>query len=91
MPTIIEYTQRKQPENRHPTRMVSPTSVSACGHAGLEPVGVPQRDGCWVFQYHCCRACGFTVRAVRRHVRDEDELAELQRRLAECQLSGASE
>jgi hypothetical protein len=47
MPTIVEYTERMQPENRYPTRLVSPASASACCAAGMEAVGVP--EPAWFF------------------------------------------
>jgi hypothetical protein len=56
----------------------------------MEAVGVPEPDGQWIFEYRRCRTCGYTVRAFLRYVPDEDELADLRRRLDECRLFGVA-
>lgn len=71
MPTIVEYTERMRPENRYPVRLVSPTSAGACCERDMQPIGVPEPDGRWIFEYRRCRACGFTVRAFLRYVPDD--------------------
>jgi len=53
----------------------------------MEPVGVPQQDTGWMFQYRRCRDCGFTVRAFLRFVPDEARLADLRRTFALRRLS----
>ncbi|HSB70047.1 MAG TPA: hypothetical protein VLT62_11995 [Candidatus Methylomirabilis sp.] len=87
MPTIVEYTQRKRPRNSYPEWMVSPTSAGPCCQGGMEPVGVPEPDGQWIFEYRRCRVCGFTVRAYLRYVLDDAELADLRKSLQACRLS----
>jgi len=91
MTTIVEYTERKQPKNSYPERMVSPTSASACCQDGMEALGIPGSEGGWIFEYRRCRVCGFTVRAVLRYALDDAERADLRWRLSRCRLSGVSE
>jgi predicted choloylglycine hydrolase len=91
MTTIVEYTERKQPKNSYPERMVSPTSASACCQDGMETLGIPRSEGGWIFEYRRCRVCGFTVRAFLRYVLNDGESTDLRRRLGRCRLSGVSE
>ena len=70
MQTIIEYTNTKVPENRFPSRIVSPPQSSSCCFSAMEEVGPPWVDGRWLVQYKRCRHCGFTVRAVVRYLPD---------------------
>ncbi len=39
MATIVEYTDRKQPENRYPTRIISPTRSQPCCFTDMEELG----------------------------------------------------
>jgi hypothetical protein len=58
MPAIVEHTERTQPENRYPTRLVPPASASAGCAAGMQAVGLPEPDGQWIFEYRRGRTCG---------------------------------
>jgi len=82
MPTIVEYTDRKPPENRYPHRIVSPPRSSACCFSDMEPVGGATREAHWEFRYRRCRTCGFTVRVILRPIPDEALLGELREELA---------
>jgi len=82
MRTIVEYTRCKAPENRFPQRIVSPPQSSACCFRDMEPIGRPQRDGQWVFQYQRCRTCGFTLRVILRYIPDQALLRDLRKTLA---------
>ena len=64
MPTIVEYTDARSPQNRYPERIVSPPRQGACCSREMEPVGTPEAEGRVTYQYRRCRRCGFTVRAV---------------------------
>jgi hypothetical protein len=88
VPTIVEYTERMRPENRYPVRLVSPTSAGACCERDMQPIGVPEPDGRWIFEYRRCRMCGFTVRAFLRYVLDDSDLADLRQRIRACRLFG---
>ena len=80
--TIVEYSDTKQPQNRYPARIVSPTRSGPCCFSAMEPLGETHRDGQWVYQYTRCRTCGYAVRLIVRHVPDEALLAELRKTLA---------
>jgi len=82
MATIVEYTDRKQPENRYPTRIISPTRPRLCCFTDMEELGTARETDRWVFQYKRCRHCGFTVRVILRALPDEAVAAELRRILA---------
>lgn len=82
MATIVEYTDRKPPENLYPGRIVSPPRSSACCFSSMDEVGEPQEDGRWVFRYKRCRSCGFTVRVIIREILDEALIRELRQTLA---------
>ena len=45
MPTIIEYTDKKQPENQFPERIVSPVRSGPCCFSDMEGLGEPQAEG----------------------------------------------
>ena len=82
MATIVTYTDQKPPENRYPTRIVSPPRSGPCCFSAMTEVGAPQRDGQWLFQYRRCPRCGFTVRVIVRALPDPALAAELRRILA---------
>jgi len=82
MPTIVEYTDRKPPENRYPHRIVSPPHASACCFSDMEEVGGATREARWENRYRRCRMCGFTVRVILRPVPDQALLTELRAELA---------
>jgi hypothetical protein len=82
MPTIVEYTDRKPPENRYPDRIVSPPRSSACCFSDMEDMGRATREAHWEYRYRRCRTCGFTVRVILRPIPDEALLAELRANLA---------
>ena len=48
----------------------------------MEPVGGPQQEGRWVFQYKRCRTCGYAVRVVVREIPDAALIADLRQILA---------
>ena len=39
MPTIVEYTDRKQPENLYPQRIISPPRSGPCCFSDMEEIG----------------------------------------------------
>ena len=80
--TIVEYTDRKRPENRYPKRIISPTRSQLCCFTDMEEIGTSHESDRWVFQYKRCRHCGFTVRVILREVPDETVAALLRRILA---------
>ena len=82
MGTIVEYTDRKLPENRYPHRIISPLRSSPCCFSEMEDVGAPMRDADWEYRYRRCRTCGFAVRLILRPIPDEALLKSLRRELA---------
>jgi hypothetical protein len=82
MPTIVEYTDDKQPRNLYPQRIISPVRSGPCCFTDMEEVGKPQEDGRWVFQYKRCRKCGFALRVILREIPDAALAAELRKILA---------
>ena len=82
MPTIVEYTDQKRPENLYPLRIISPPRCGPCCFSDMEEVGDPQEEGHWLFQYKRCRRCGFTVRVILREIQDAGLAAELRQTLA---------
>jgi hypothetical protein len=82
MPTIVEYTDRKPPENQYPHRIVSPPRSSACCFSDMEDMGRATREAHWEFRYRRCRTCGFTVRVILRPIPDEALLEDLRAELA---------
>ncbi len=82
MPTIVEYTDQKQPQNLYPVRIISPSHSNTCCFSDMEEIGEPQKDGHWVFQYRRCRKCGFAVRVIVRELPDETLIKELRNILA---------
>jgi len=82
MPTIVEYTDRKPPENRYPHRIVSPPCSSACCFSDMGEVGAVTREANWEYRYLRCRTCGFTVRVILRPIPDEALLKDLRAQLA---------
>ena len=82
MPTIVEYTDRKPPENRYPHLIVSPSRSHPCCFFDMEDVGVATRDGDWEYRFRRCRTCGFTVRVILRPIPDDALLTNLRQALA---------
>ncbi len=82
MRTIVEYTQKKAPQNLYPNRIISPPRSGPCCFSDMEEIGQPEQDGQWVFQYRRCRSCGFAVRVILRDVPDEALLTELRKILS---------
>lgn len=82
MATIVEYTNRKSPQNEYPRHIVSPFHSGPCCFSDMEELGVAEQDGRWVFQYRRCRECGFTVRAILQEIPDAVRADELRRILA---------
>jgi hypothetical protein len=82
MATIVEYNDQKQPENRFPERIVSPTHSGSCCFSDMEELGAPQPRGQWLYRYKRCRECGFTVRVILREIPDEALIADLREILA---------
>jgi len=81
MATIVEYTDVKAPQNRYPTRIISPAHAKPCCFTDLAEVGPAQQDGRWESQYKRCRQCGFTVRMIVRELPDAPLIGELRRTL----------
>ena len=71
MATIVEYTDRKRPQNRYPERIISPTRPQPCCFSDMEELVTSHATDRWVFQYKRCRQCGFTVRVILREIPDE--------------------
>ncbi len=82
MPTIVEYTDQKHPENLYPQRIISPPHSGPCCFSRMEEIGDLQREGNWEYRYKRCRTCGFAVRVIVREVPDEALLADLRQILA---------
>lgn len=81
MPTIVEYTNRKPPENLYPWHIVSPADSRPCCFFDMEEIGEPRREERWEYVYKRCRTCGFTVQMILRRVPDEALLARLRKEL----------
>jgi hypothetical protein len=64
MATIVEYTDRKPPQNHYPQRIISPSRSGPCCYAAMEDLGRPQEAERWTFRYQRCRTCGFTIRVI---------------------------
>jgi len=82
MPTIVRYTDQKPPMNRYPHRIISPPRAGACCFSDMEELGTPQEDARWLYQYRCCRQCGFAVRVILREIPDTALVASLRETLA---------
>jgi len=82
MATIVEYTDRKTPQNRYPKKIVSPSRSGACCYSEMEEIGMPQVTEQWEFRYKRCRKCGFTTRVILRQRPDETLVASLRETLA---------
>ncbi len=81
MPTIIEYTDAKAPQNLYPERIISPSHSSPCCFTDMEEVGPVQREGQWEYRYKRCRKCGFAVRMILREVPDAALIRDLRKTL----------
>jgi hypothetical protein len=82
MATIVEYTDRKEPKNLYPQRIISPPRSGPCCFSDMEEIGTSLEEGRWVYQYKRCRQCGFTVRVILREIPDATLMAELRETLA---------
>jgi len=82
MATIVEYTDRKQPQNRYPNYIISPARPQPCCFTDMEELGASHETDRWVFQYKRCRHCGFTVRVILREIPNAAALLALRRILA---------
>ena len=82
MATIVEYIDRKPPENRYPHRIISPPRAGPCCFSEMEWLGTPQEDARSVYQYRRCRQCGFAVRVILREIPDVALMASLRETLA---------
>jgi hypothetical protein len=88
MPTIVEYTDNKEPKNQYPERIISPPRSERCCFSDMEEEGEPREDGRWVFQYKRCRRCGFTVRVILREIPDAAMLEDLRKTLVKAFARG---
>ena len=77
MATIVEYTDKKAPQNLYPERIISPSRSGVCCFSDMEEVGPSQPDGNWIYQFKRCRQCGFTVRVILREISNEALIEEL--------------
>ena len=77
MATIVEYTDRKRPQNLYPKRIISPARPQPCCYSDMEEIGRSHKTDRWGFQYKRCRQCEFTVRVIVRAIPDEALLAGL--------------
>jgi hypothetical protein len=84
MPTIVEYTDTKTPQNLYPKRIISPTRSGPCCFTDMEGVGPVKRDGLWEYQFRRCQRCGFTVRVVLREVPDAALIRDIRRSLEDA-------
>jgi hypothetical protein len=91
MPSVIEYTDKKNPLNDFPRRIISPTHSSPCCFTDMEEVGEPQTEGRWVFRHKRCRRCGFAVRVILRELPDLKIVAQLRRILDIAERPGHDE
>ena len=82
MATIVQYTDTHPAHNGYPTRIISPTRSSSCCFSDMEPMGGPQQEGRWMFQYKRCRTCGYAVRVIVREIPDAALIADLRQILA---------
>ena len=82
MATIVEYTDRKTPQNGYPRHIVSPSRSGPCCFSDMEELGAAEQEERWMVQYKRCRRCGFTVRVVLRQLPDAKLAAELRQILA---------
>ncbi len=81
MATIVEYTDRKRPQNLYPDRIISPPHSGPCCFTNMRSVGRAERDGRWECRYKRCRTCGFTVRVILREIPDEALIRDLRETL----------
>ena len=59
MATIVEYTDRKTPQNRYPKKIVSPSRSGACCYSEMEEIGLPHETEQWEFRYKRSVASGY--------------------------------
>ncbi len=79
--TIVEYTDKRQPENSYPQRIISSPRSGPCCFADREEIGEPTTEGRWVFRYKRCEHCGFAVRVILREIPNAALAAELREAL----------
>ena len=82
MPTIVEYTDTKSPQNQYPHRIISPSHASPCCFSNMAEIGPGVEGDHWVYRYKRCGACGFTVRLVVRALPDAALVASLRKVLS---------
>ena len=82
MATIVEYTDRKAPQNSYPQYIVSPSRSGPCCAAAMEELGPAEQEGRRMVQYKRCQRCGFTVRVVLHTLVDTKLAAELRQTLS---------
>ena len=58
MATIVEYTDRKTPQNRYPKKIVSPSRSGACCYSEMEEIGLSQVAEQWEFRYSVAESAG---------------------------------
>ena len=81
MPTIVEYTDKKQPRNEYPNRIVSPATSGPCCFSDMEEIGELEVDDRWTFQYKRCRSCGFALRVIVRELPNQTLIKDLRHTL----------
>jgi hypothetical protein len=81
MPTIVEYSDRKEAVNAYPERIVSPSRPGRCCATEMDEVGTPRAEGRWVFRYRRCQSCGFSVRQIVDVIPDAELIANLRETL----------
>jgi hypothetical protein len=82
MATIVEYTDRKAPQNSYPQYIISPSRSGPCCVEAMEELGPAEEEGRQMVQYRRCRRCGFTVRLALDTRVDTKLAAELRQTLA---------
>jgi hypothetical protein len=82
MATIVEYTDRKPPQNRYPKKIISPSRSGPCCFSEMEEIGRLQETEQWEFRYKRCRKCGFTIRVILHERPDVALVARLRETLA---------
>lgn len=70
MSTIVEYSDKKPPENLYPWLIVSPTRSGPCCFSEMDEIGTAERNGRWESVYKRCRTCGFAVSVILRESTD---------------------
>jgi hypothetical protein len=82
MPTIVQYTDEKPPENFYPWYIISPLRSGPCCFSDMVEIGETHREERWECVYKRCRRCGFAVQVILRQRPDEVLLSALRKDLA---------